>query len=167
MLEYAYPKASGYPVGVPVRNVSHIAIGVGEMDEALPFWTEVVGLHVTLDAIEEFTVGGEVIRRRGVYLRQTEGPDEPFVVLDQQLSGAPAGVPKPLFERGIHHVGFWVDDLDKVWGRAVEAGITIVSEPTATGADTTVVGERPGGFVRGMIVRDPEGNAIQFDERVR
>ena len=166
MLKHACRRATRYHMVVPVRNVSHIAIGVREMDKVLPFWTQVVGLHVSLDAIEEFTVGGEVIRRRGVYLRQTEGPNEPFVVLDQQLTRAPAGAPKPLFECGVHHVGFWVDDLDKVWGRAVEAGITIVSEPTATGADTTVVGERPGGFVRGLIVRDPEGNAIQFDERV-
>ena len=167
MLQHAYRRPSGYPMGVPVRNVSHIAIGVREMNDVLPFWTEVVGLHVSLDATEEFTLGGELVRRRGVYLRQTEGPDEPFVVLDQQLSRAAAGAPKPLFERGVHHVGFWVDDLDEVWGRAIEAGITIVSEPTATGSDTTVVGEPAGGFVRGMIVRDPEGNAIQFDERVR
>jgi catechol 2,3-dioxygenase-like lactoylglutathione lyase family enzyme len=166
MLEHAYRRARRYRVRVPVLNVSHIAIGVRQMDDVLPFWTEVVGLHVSLDSIEEFTVGGEVIRRRGVYLRETEGPDEPFVVLDQQLTRAPAGSPKPLFERGVHHVGFWVDDLDEVWGRAIEAGITIVSEPTATGSDTANFGEPPGGSVRGMIVRDPEGNAIQFDERV-
>jgi len=149
-----------------MRNVSHIAIGVREMDEVLPFWTDVVRLHVSLDAIEEFKIGDEVIRRRGVYLREAEGSHEPFVVLDQQLTRAPAGAPKPLFERGIHHVGFWVDDLDEVRARAIEAGITIVSEPTATGSDTANFGEPPGGFVRGMIVRDPEGNVIQFDERV-
>ena len=71
---------------MPVRNVSHIAIGVRDMERSLPFWTDVVGLHVTLDTIEEFKLGGEVVRRRGVYLREREGPDEPFVVLDQQLS---------------------------------------------------------------------------------
>jgi catechol 2,3-dioxygenase-like lactoylglutathione lyase family enzyme len=151
---------------MPVRNVSHIAIGVRDMDNVLPFWTGVVGLHVSLDAIEEFMIGDEVIRRRGVYLRETEGTDEPFVVLDQQLTRPPAGSPKALFECGVHHFGFWVDDLDGIWGRAIEAGITIVSEPTPTGSDTTNFGEPSGGFVRGMIVRDPEGNAVQFDERV-
>ena len=37
---------------MPVRNVSHIAIGVREMDNVLPFWTEVVGFHVSLDAVD-------------------------------------------------------------------------------------------------------------------
>ena len=166
MPKHAAMRAGGYPIRVPVRNVSHIAIGVLQMEEVLPFWTEVVGLHVSLDAVEEFTIGAEVIRRRGVYLRQTEGHHEPFVVLDQQLTRAPVGAPKPLFECGVHHFGFWVDDLDEIRVRAIEAGITIVSEPTATGSDTTNFGEPPGGSVRGMIVRDPEGNIIQFDERV-
>ena len=40
---------------MPVRNVSHIAIGVRDMDRSLRFWTDVVGLHVTLDTIEEFS----------------------------------------------------------------------------------------------------------------
>src|ERR1700692_1322781 len=75
----------GYIPGMPINNVSHIAIGVRDMESALPFWTGVVGPHVSLDTEEQFTIGGEVIRRRGVYLRELEGPNEPFVVLDEQL----------------------------------------------------------------------------------
>ena len=41
---------------MPIRNVSHIAIGVRDMDTVLPFWTDVVGLHVTLDTEERFTI---------------------------------------------------------------------------------------------------------------
>jgi catechol 2,3-dioxygenase-like lactoylglutathione lyase family enzyme len=149
-----------------VRNVSHIAIGVRDMDRSLPFWTEVVGLHVTLDTEEQLTVGGEVVRRRGVYLREREGPDETFVVLDQALSRDPSGEPTKLFALGIHHIGFWVDDLDAIAARARSAGVEIVAEASERGADTTTVGEPPGGFVRGMFVRDPEGNVIQFDQRV-
>ncbi|MHB1582574.1 MAG: VOC family protein [Acidimicrobiales bacterium] len=150
---------------MPVRNVSHVAIGVRDMERSLPFWTEVVGLHVTLDTVESFTVDGEKIERRAVYLREREGPDEPFVVLDQQLTRAPTGQPTPLFSLGVHHVGFWVDDLDAIAGRARGAGVPIVVEPSERGADTTTYGEAPGGFVRGMFVRDPDGNVIQFDQR--
>ena len=69
--------SSWYARRVPVKNVSHIAIGVRDMERSLPFWTEVVGLHVTLDTVEEFTIGGEVVRRRGVYLRERRGPTPP------------------------------------------------------------------------------------------
>jgi catechol 2,3-dioxygenase-like lactoylglutathione lyase family enzyme len=151
---------------MPVRNVSHIAIGVRDMDRSLEFWTDVVGLHVTLDAIEEFKLGGEVVQRRGVYLREREGPDEPFVVLDQQLSRPPEGTPKPLFQVGFHHFGFWVDDIDAIHRRAQAAGVTVMVEPSERGADTTTYGEAPGRFVRAMFVNDPDGNVIQFDQRV-
>jgi catechol 2,3-dioxygenase-like lactoylglutathione lyase family enzyme len=149
-----------------VRNVSHIAIGVRDMDRSLPFWTDVVGLHVTLDTIEEFKLEGERVRRRGVYLREREGPDEPFVVLDQQLSHLREGLPKPLFQMGIHHVGFWVDDIDAIHHRAKTAGVTVMVEPGERGADSTAYGEPPGRYVRTMFVNDPDGNVIQFDQRV-
>jgi len=150
---------------MPIRNVSHIAIGVRDMDAVLPFWTGVVGLHVTLDTEERFTIGGEEVRRRGVYLREAEGPHEPFVVLDEQLTRPKTGDPKPLFEIGVHHVGFWVDDIDTIAARARAAGVPIVAEPSERGADTAAYGEPPGGLVRSMFVRDPEGNIVQFDQR--
>ena len=155
----------GYIHAMAVKNVSHIAIGVRDMERSLPFWTEVVGLHVSLDAQEEFTIGGQVIRRRGVYLREREGPDEPFVVLDEQLTRPKAGEPKPLFEIGVHHFGLWVDDIDGIAGRARAAGVAIIAEPSERGSDTAAYGEPPGGFVRSMFVRDPDGNVVQFDQR--
>jgi methylmalonyl-CoA/ethylmalonyl-CoA epimerase len=148
-----------------IKNVSHIAVGVRDMDRSLPFWTDVVGLHVSLDTIEEFTIDGERIQRRGVYLREREGADEPFVVLDQQLTKLKSGEPKPLFEIGVHHFGFWVDNIDEIHARARTAGVPIVVEPSKRGADTATYGEPSGGFVRSMFVRDPDGNFVQFDQR--
>jgi catechol 2,3-dioxygenase-like lactoylglutathione lyase family enzyme len=103
---------------MPVNNISHIAIGVRDIDTSLPFWTDVVGLHVTLDAVEEFTMEGTLTRRRGVYLREQEGDDEPFIVLDQGLTTPYEGDAKPLFQLGMHHFGFWVDDIDAIVERA-------------------------------------------------
>ena len=151
---------------MPIRNVSHIAIGVRNVDVSLPFWTEVVGLHVSLDSREEFTVEGTVMRRRGVYLREREGADEPFVVLDEGLTAPYEGEPKPLFQIGVHHFGFWVDNIDAIAARARAAGTPIVVEPSESGSDTTLYGEPPGGRVRSMFVRDPDGNTVQFDQRV-
>jgi methylmalonyl-CoA/ethylmalonyl-CoA epimerase len=151
---------------MPVTNVSHIAIGVRDMARSLPFWTEVVGLHVSLDAEEELTIAGEHVRRRAVYLREQEGPNEPFVVLDQQLTKPRSGEPKPLFDIGVHHFGFWVDGIDKIADRARTAGAPILVETSERGADTAAYGEPPGGFVRSLFVRDPDGNVVQFDQRV-
>jgi catechol 2,3-dioxygenase-like lactoylglutathione lyase family enzyme len=151
---------------MPVKNISHIAIGVRDMDASLPFWTDVVGLHVSLDATEEFTMDGRLTRRRGVYLREQEGANEPFIVLDQGLTTPYEGEPTPLFQIGVHHFGFWVDDLDAIWARARAAAVTIVTEPSQGGVDTPAYGEPSGGRVRSMFVRDPDGNTVQFDQRV-
>lgn len=149
--------------GVAVTNVSHIAIAVRDMDRTLPFWTSVVGLHVTLDTIEEFTISGRPFRRRAVYLRQREGAHESFLVLDQPCEGAAPGEVKAMFDLGVHHFGFWVDDIDQIAERCHTARVSIVSGPVTT--DSLRYGEAAGKPVRTLLVRDPDGNVIQFDQR--
>jgi catechol 2,3-dioxygenase-like lactoylglutathione lyase family enzyme len=148
-----------------VINVSHLAIAVRDMERSLPFWTAVAGLKVTLDTIEEFSMPSGPVRRRAVYLRDREGPNEPFVVLDQLLNQTPTGEPKAMFELGVHHVGFWTDDADQVAERARAAGAPIMSGPVTT--DSLRYGEAAGKQVRTLLVRDPDGNVVQFDQRVQ
>ncbi|HEX4018429.1 MAG TPA: VOC family protein [Frankiaceae bacterium] len=147
-----------------VTNVSHIAIAVSDVEQALPFWTGVVGLHVTLDTIEEFAMSARPFRRRAVYLRQREGAHEPFLVLDQPCEGAAPGEVKAMFDLGVHHVGFWVDDIDEIAGRAHATGVPVISGPVTT--DSVRYGEAAGTQVRTFLVRDPDGNVIQFDQRL-
>ncbi len=146
-----------------VTNVSHIAIAVRDMDRALPFWTEVVGLHVSLDTIEEFAMSGRPFRRRAVYLRQREGDSEPFLVLDQPCEGAAPGEVKAMFDLGVHHFGFWVDDIAQIAERCHAANVSFISGPVTT--DSLRYGEAAGKPVRTLLVRDPDGNVIQFDQR--
>lgn len=59
-----------------------------------------------------------------------------------------------------------MDNIDEIAERARAAGVPIVVEPSERGADTATYGEPSGGFVRSMFVRDPDGNSVQFDQRV-
>ncbi len=148
---------------MPVTNVSHIAIAVRDMDRALAFWTDLVGLHITLDTIEEFAMSDRPMRRRAVYLREREGAHESFLVLDQPCEGAAPGDVKAMFDTGIHHVGFWVDDIEDIAERTRASGTPIIAGPATT--DSLRYGEAPGSSVRTLLVRDPDGNVIQFDQR--
>jgi catechol 2,3-dioxygenase-like lactoylglutathione lyase family enzyme len=151
-----------------VEAVSHIAVGVRDMEVALGFYRDVLGLRVTADKVEEFAQsdGGEPARRRAVYLRWRDGAHESFVVLDQQLTYETEGAPTELFQMGCHHFAFWVDDLDDMMRRAREHDVQVVmGNDGGPGADTTMYGEPAGGRVKSMIVRDPEGNYVQFDQR--
>lgn len=147
-----------------IKNLSHVALGVHDVDLHLPFWTNCVGLHVSLDSVEEVPGPEGTIRRRAVYLRDAEGAHEPFIVLDQLIDGDSPGEAKALFDVGVHHFGFWVDDVDSIAKRMVDAGVPIVIGPVDSGTDR--YGEPEGEFVRTLLVRDPEGNVIQFDQRV-
>ena len=151
-----------------VQAVSHIAVGVRDMDLALDFYRDVLGLRVTADKIEEFPQGpGQPpAKRRAVYLRWLDGPHASFVVLDQQITNEIVGEPAQLFQMGCHHFAFWVDDIDTVLERARAAGSPVVmgGDPGSF-ADTVMYGEPPGGRVRSAFLRDPEGNYVQLDQR--
>jgi catechol 2,3-dioxygenase-like lactoylglutathione lyase family enzyme len=149
-----------------IRGISHVAVGVSDMERGLAFYRDVVGLQVTLDT-EERLGGrdGSEHRRRAVYLRAAHGPHEPFIVLDQQLDRPPSGRPPKLFQLGTHHFSFWVDNLEEVVERATADGFGVVVPPTA--ADAAAYGEAAGsGRILTTILRDGDGNPVQLDQRL-
>lgn len=151
-----------------IRAVSHIAVGVRDMEVALGFYRDVLGLRVTADQEEEFpqAPGQPPARRRACYLRYEDGPHASFVVLDQQLSRPIEGAPARLFQMGVHHVAFWVDDLAGMMERVRAAGVTVLmGGDGGPGADTTMYGEPAGGRVQSVFLQDPEGNFVQLDQR--
>ena len=144
-----------------------MAIGVRDTDRALEFYRDVLGLAVTADRVEEFAqrAGHAPAQRRAVYLRWGEGPHSSYVVLDQHLTEETHGAATPLFDAGIHHFAFWIDDLDATLERARAAGFQVVlGGGRAVGSEW--LGEPAGGrAVRSAMLRDPEGNHVQLDER--
>ena len=152
-----------------IRAASHIAIGVRDMDRALKFYRDLLGLRVTLNDPEEnpggllSTVSGTQRRtRHGVYLRWEDGPDATFIVLSEDHPTS--GEPLKLNQVGIHHIAFWVDDLQQTYEKVKAAGVPIVLAPTAV--DTVAYGEPPGGKVLTTLFKDPDGTVIQLDQRV-
>src|SRR3954454_2418668 len=144
-----------------VIGVSHVAVGVSDMDRALVFYRDLVGLRVSLDTVEggsdDAMVGAN--RRRAVYLRGAEGPHEFFIVLDQQLDREPFGSPPRILQLGTHHFSFWVDDLQATFERLVAENFRVVFSPTV--ADAILYGEEAGsGRLLTAIVKDPDGNPV-------
>jgi catechol 2,3-dioxygenase-like lactoylglutathione lyase family enzyme len=135
------------------------------MDRSLQFYCGVIGLQVSVDHIEDMQHPEFKTYRRGVYLRWAGGDDTAFIVLDQTLnSTAPRGSAKQLFEIGVHHFGFWVDDVAAIVARAEAAGVPVVIAPMQ--ADSGGYGEPPGRAIRVSLLRDPDGNIVQLDQRM-
>jgi catechol 2,3-dioxygenase-like lactoylglutathione lyase family enzyme len=162
---------SGMPrdPATPVIGLSHVAIGVRDLDEALTFYRDVIGLTVRFDEVENWaslSVAPQSVRR-AAYLEYCDyrgNPTATFLVLDQQLGREPFGEPSEFYQVGIHHFGFWVSDVDKVAERARAAGMPPFYGPTT--ADDKGYGEAPGRQHRTALFRDPEGNIVQCDQRL-
>ena len=148
-----------------VRAVSHVAIGVTDMERALRFYRDALGLTVTQDTTQDFPAYGAELpaaRRRGVYMRWRDSDDDSFIVLDQHDRGQGAN-PLKFYDTGIHHYGFWVDDVDSIVARMTALGETVVVDPNEN--DSSEYGEPSGRIIRGALLRDPDGNYVQVDQR--
>ena len=145
-----------------IRNTSHIAIGVSNMEQSLTFYRDILGLRVSLDDPLENPGGALPKPRHGVYLRWDEGPDATFIVLseNQPVSGGALS----LNQVGIHHFAFWVDDLEATFEKVRAAGVPIVMPPTTF--DSVAYGEESGGQVLTTLFKDPDGIVLQLDQRV-
>jgi catechol 2,3-dioxygenase-like lactoylglutathione lyase family enzyme len=153
------------------KGISHVAIGVSNMERSLHFYRDLLGLQVMRDNPQENTGGMPALfhdpqrgqQRRGVYLRWQEGPDTAFLVLSEH-AGAPSGAAIKLDQVGIHHFSFWVEDLQAVYERVRAAGVPILLPPTV--GDTEALGEPPGGKILSTLFQDPDGIIVQLDQRL-
>lgn len=169
---------------VSITGISHVAVGTRDMERALTFYRDVIGLKVRFDEVENQGVAdgrfvdhqpsemanaakAEPARRRGVYLEYSSYLDHPtagFLVLDQQLTCQPFGEPAEFYQVAIHHFGFWVDDLDEIAERARSLNMPPYYGPKTS--DSKGFGEAPGRQVRTALFRDPDGNIVQCDQRL-
>jgi len=141
-----------------MKGISHLAIGISDMERSLPFYRDILGLDVMLDAEEKV---GQA-KRRAVYMRWGDGPG--FLVLSQTLGREPSGKPLRLHQVGLHHFAFWVDDLRSRVEKLLSAGVKVLVPPYE--ADAIAYGERGGGKVLTCLFEDPDGTILQFDQRL-
>jgi len=122
------------------RELDHVAMSVKDMEGAIAFYREVVGMEVVFD--REFDVG----------MAQILGVEEAKVrIVKLTLGGAelelfdyqcPKGrEPRPDRQQsdfGLTHIGFLVDDFQATYQRLLDRGVRFLGEPLEI---------RPGVFV--------------------
>jgi catechol 2,3-dioxygenase-like lactoylglutathione lyase family enzyme len=156
-----------------MKLASHVAIGVRDLERSLAFYRDALGMTVIRDATNtppaDELYGAEVgsTRRREVMLRMggNDGEaygDRLFLAISQSDELA-ENDPLHLGQIGIHHIGFWVEDIPGLAARLRAAGHEPVSVKETTGVGYGESAEQP---MRAMFVKDPDGTILQFDERV-
>jgi catechol 2,3-dioxygenase-like lactoylglutathione lyase family enzyme len=141
-----------------IYSISHVNVGVTDMERSVGFYRDVLGMCITVDREEDYPQYS--LRQHAVYLRWENTPGASFLVLDRQLAREPFGSPAALQQTGLNHVGFWVRDLDSIMERVWAAGVQgVITDHTGP-----AYGDPTGGKVRSAMIKDPDGTFVQLDE---
>jgi catechol 2,3-dioxygenase-like lactoylglutathione lyase family enzyme len=152
-----------------MNGVSHVAIGVRDMERSLRFYRDLLGLEVRYDGTQP--IGGmprlyanpEKGKRRAAHLHYGSGESKGFLVLSEMPGGTPGEAIK-LDQVGISHFSWWVDDLRAMHEKLKAAGVKILVPPAET--DSSGYGETSGRKYLTCLFEDPDGIIVQLDQRV-
>ena len=150
-----------------VIGFSHLSVQVRDLEKALPFYRDLLGLTVSVDREQSFQApdadGNRVtFRRREVYLRWADQPGAAYIVLGQHQGGPVGGDAKKIMELGFDHLSLMVDDVDAVLDRAREMGADILTGPKVNDGPSN--GHPGTASVKTALLYDPERNIIQVDQ---
>ena len=106
-----------------IKRIDHIGIVVEDLNSALGFFQQSLGLQLTETAVESeqhVTVAFLPVGESEVELLEPDGTD--------------SGVARYLEKRGegIHHICFEVTDIDAVLTQLKEAGVELINEEPVT-----------------------------------
>lgn len=153
-----------------MRGVSHVAVGVRDMERSLHFYRDLLGLQVVLDEVQD--IGGiDAMRegaaarpsRRVVHLVWQDGDWAPFLVLSE-FRGVDSPAPPKLNHLGVNHFALWVDDLNERAAKLEQAGVKLRLRPSKVDGPTYGGGKND--KVLTCIFEDPDGTLIQYDQRM-
>jgi catechol 2,3-dioxygenase-like lactoylglutathione lyase family enzyme len=148
-----------------VTRIDHVGITVSDLDRALGFYRDLLGLRVIADTTVAEPEVAELLGLDSVQLRiaDLDSGDGRIVELLQYLQPKGRRIAYESSDSATAHVGFTVDDLDALRGRLTAAGVSIVSRRQITISE-------PGGAFDGAIclyVRDPDGVILELVQRPR
>ena len=107
-----------------IIKISHIAIVVPDLDEALGFWVDTLGLP--LEHVEH-------VQDQDVDVAFLPSGDSEIELLEP--IHPKSGVARYMEKRGpgIHHICFEVDDIDKMLARMKDASVPLINEEPTIG----------------------------------
>jgi catechol 2,3-dioxygenase-like lactoylglutathione lyase family enzyme len=146
-----------------VSRIDHVGITVSDVDRALDFYRDLLGLRVVADNTITEPAVAELLGLDSVELRivDLDSGDGRIVELLQYLQPAGTRLDYESSDAATEHIAFTVDDLAAIRARLAEAGAKIVSRRPLTIDD-------PGGSFDGAIclyVRDPDGAILELVQR--
>jgi len=143
---------------------AHVGITVSDMDRALRFYRDLLGLQVVGDVTYSGDETATLTREksavlRAVYLRSPD--DKKGAPIELLHFVEPLGGGKPysrLTNPGITEVAFWVKDIEKTYIDLCEHGVKFYSKPQLF--------ELEAYKVKAVYFHDPDGTTLELIQNV-
>jgi catechol 2,3-dioxygenase-like lactoylglutathione lyase family enzyme len=144
-----------------VKGLHHVGITVRDLDEAIGFYHDVLGLGFVNEPSPVFDAPalGPAVGVPGAALRQVSLAAGDLIVelLEYRQPASPIDAPLPQNALGAQHVAFLVDDIHAKKAELEARGVSFFSEVNAID-DGVLAGWR------WVYFADPEGNALELVE---
>ncbi len=140
-----------------ILQTRHVGIVVQDMQENLRFWRDVMGLEVVIDFWEQGDFIDTVQHLEGVKLHmiKLKAPDDSMIeLLQDETHPTPEPEPNRLCDRGIRHIAFTVEDVQRSWETMRANECEVLSRPVTA----------PDAKAKLFFARDPEGNLLEIVE---
>jgi len=140
-----------------VKAIRHAGIVVTDMDRAVAFYRDLLGLKEVANFVDEGEYIDTIIGLKNVKLWMIKliAEDGSMIELLHYLSHPRRSLSnRNLNDAGCSHVAFTVEDLDKSYHRLLEAGVRFIDAPCVS----------PDGHAKVAFCQDPEGVFVELVE---
>lgn len=144
-----------------LTGVSHAGITVSDLDRALAFYRDILGLEVFVVAERTDETIGQIVGYPGARIKLAYcgvPGDSARVELLQYLEPTGSANDGETYRPASGHVCFWVNDIEAMCQRLIAAGHT----PRSAAPVTILQGPNTG--MKALYVRDPDGNSVELHQ---
>jgi len=108
-----------------IRGLAHVGIAVRALEPAIERWTKALGFtHVSTETLDSM----------GVRLAFLRAGDTLIELLEPARSDTPVGRFLEQRGEGVHHLAFFVDDLERALANAEKAGLMVIDRTPRVGS---------------------------------
>ncbi|MCB4790652.1 MAG: VOC family protein [Elusimicrobia bacterium] len=141
-----------------MNALRHVGIVVNNMDKAISFYRDILGLKIKRDMIESGEFIDNILSLEGVKVRTVKMSirDGGLIELLYFESHPCVSSDRELYGIGYSHIALTVNNLDYEYDRLNKIGIVFSSTPKIS----------PDGKAKVVFCQDPEGNQIELVEEL-
>ena len=146
-----------------IERIDHVNLVVRDMQRMIAFYTNVLGMRVTKQAVIsgpwiEAATGLSPVEADVAFVEASSGPGIELIQYRAPTGWRPADLGRPNVQ-GLRHIAFRVADLDQLVAALKAAGITMLSAvQQVSAAQVDYAQQRK----RLVYCHDPEGNLLEL-----